>query len=522
VAEARTALDKIRVGTVVEKGNPVQVRACPWCGTKLNHRAYWIAKTGPRLVISCRSDGCEFSKGLPVHVVDEDIYRERPTLIIATADKFATLPWVKNAHTLFGLDTSTRPPELIVQDELHLISGPLGTLAGLYEAAIDLLCTQDGVRPKIVASTATIRRAGPQVRALFDRGMRQFPPPGLEAGDSYYAVTAPRTSRPSRLYVGALAPGTSHSTLMIRVYAALMQAVYELDAPPEVKDPFWTLVAYFNSLRVLGGARIQILDDVRERLRVVAAAREPRPIERNIELTSREPSSEIPGHLEALNAQLPDPETLDYVLATNMISVGVDIDRLGLMTVMGQPQATAEYIQATSRVGRQHPGLILALYNASRSRDRSHYEGFPAYHAALYRQVESTSVTPFSPRARDRALHAVLLSLARTAVPELRENSSARDIEHHVDDLRAFTVAIAERAERVEPGAGEAVRAEFERVVERWRARNREAPALVYANPRDEINSLLTSADRAEGEGFPTPSSLRDVDRESNFYLVRV
>jgi ATP-dependent helicase YprA (DUF1998 family) len=358
--------------------------------------------------------------------------------------------------------------------------------------------------------------------------MRQFPPPGIDADDSYFAVTASRTEKAARLYVGAIAPGTSQSTLMIRSYAALMQAVTEIDTPDEARDPYWTLVGYFNSLRVLGGARIQVLDDVRDRMKVLAKQQGPREVPLNIELTSREPSSEIPGHLEALTRELPSDETLDYVLATNMISVGVDVDRLGLMVVMGQPQATAEYIQATSRVGRRHPGLVLTLYNAGRSRDRSHYESFPAYHGALYREVESTSVTPFSPRARDRALHAVLLSLARTAVPALRPGDGARDVDQHVSELRTFAEALAERAESIEKaqgldtGVGSAVRAELELVIDRWRARNQEAPKLVYANPRDEVNSLLVSADRVEGEGLPTPSSLRDVDRESNLYLVSV
>jgi hypothetical protein len=519
--DARAVLDKLRVGVTVEKGNPVQIRACPWCGTKLDHRAYWIADDRPRLVISCRDKTCDFSKGLPVHVVDDDIYRERPSLVIATADKFATLPWVKGAHTLFGIGASPLPPELVVQDELHLISGPLGTLAGLYEAAIDLLCTRAGVRPKVIASTATIRRAHRQTEALFDREMRQFPPPGLNADNSFFAVTAPPDRKPSRLYVGALASGTSHSTLMIRAYAAIMQAVWESSAPDEVRDPYWTLVGYFNSLRVLGGARIQILDDVRERLRVVTSdGHEPRPIPNAIELTSREPSSAIPGHLEALDRTRPDDETLDYVLATNMISVGVDIDRLGLMVVMGQPQGTAEYIQATSRVGRQFPGLVLTLFNAGRSRDRSHYESFPTYHSGLYRQVESTSVTPFSPRARDRALHALLVTLARTLIPDMRDNDGARRIADHVDELRSFADNIAARAERVD-GAGTIVRDEFERVIAQWLARADEAPALVYTNPRDAVNALITSADRTTEDGMPTPSSLRDVDQESNLFLVR-
>lgn len=521
LTQARTALDKLRVGTPVLTANPVQVRACPWCGAAMTHKAYYIRRHDPALVITCPNKSCEFAKGLPIFVVDEDIYREQPTLVIATADKFATLPWVKDAHALFG-GAGMPPPELIVQDELHLISGPLGTLAGLYEAVIDILCTENGIRPKVVASTATIRRASRQASALFDREMRQFPPAGIDAGDSFFSVVAPREEKASRLYVGALAPGTSQSTLMIRSFAVLMQGVQDLAAPDEVKDPYWTLVGYYNSLRVLGGARIQVLDDVKERIRLIAENRPARELEHSIELTSRESSADIPSHLERLAEELPDDETLDYVLATNMISAGVDVDRLGLMTVMGQPQATAEYIQATSRVGRRHPGLVLTLYNAGRSRDRSHYESFPTYHEALYRQVESTSVTPFSPRARDRGLPALLFSLARTAIPALRDNGSARDIESHKEEFAGFIKTISARAEKIAPGSGKAVETEFETAIDKWRARNEEAAALVYTNPRDADNSLLISADSAEGEGFPTPSSLRDVDSESNLYLVRV
>lgn len=517
---ARDVLDKLRIGVAVEKGNPVQVRACPWCGTTLTHRNYWIAADRPRLVISCANKSCEFTKELPIKVVDQDIYADPPSLLIATADKFATLPWVKGAHSLFGVGTPCPPPELIVQDELHLISGPLGTLAGLYEAAIDLLCTRSGVRPKVIASTATIRRADRQTEALFDRSMRQFPAPGLDADDSFFAVTADRDRKPSRLYVGVLASGASHSMLMIRIYAVLLQTLSESSMPDEVRDPYWTLVGYFNSLRVLGGARIQVLDDVRERMRVITTdGCEQRVIPHAIELTSREPSSAIPGHLERLATELPDDETLDYVLATNMISVGVDIDRLGLMVVMGQPQGTAEYIQATSRVGRQFPGLVMTLFNPGRSRDRSHYENFPAYHGGLYRQVESTSVTPFSPRARDRALHALLIMLARILIPDMRDNDGARRVADHVDALRAFAETIAVRAEQIDE-AGTVVREEFERVIDRWLARADEAPALVYTNPRDAINALMASADRPTEDGMPTASSLRDVDQESNLYLV--
>src|SRR5690606_39038159 len=122
-----------------------------------------------------------------------------------------------------------------------------------------------------------------------------------------------------------------------------------------------------------------------------------------IELTSRVSSSEIPDLLEQLELKQGDEDAVDSVLASNMISVGVDVTRLGLMLVQGQPKTIAEYIQATSRVGRGSvPGLVVTLYNANKSRDRSRYETFESWHRSLYRDVEPTSVTPFAPRARDR------------------------------------------------------------------------------------------------------------------------
>ena len=227
----------------------------------------------------------------------------------------------------------------------------------------------------------------------------------MDSRDSYFATEVDSTQKGTRLYVGAMAPGTSQTTLMVRTYAALLQFVADLPARPEVKDPLWTLLGYFNSLRVLAGAKLQVQDDVEDRIELLAteAGTAKRSIDEQIEMTSRESSADIPNHLKRMATRYPDRAALDIILATNMISVGVDIDRLGLMVVMGQPQSTSEYIQATSRVGRQFPGLVFTLFNAARSRDRSHYESFMAYHSALYRQVESTSVTPFSSRARTAA-----------------------------------------------------------------------------------------------------------------------
>lgn len=526
LAEARRAIDKLRKGTIPHEGNPLQLSRCPWCGTELDSRSLYIAKQTPRLVLACGSDGCEFKRGLPVHVVDEDIYNHHPTLVIATADKFASLPWTEHGRGLFNLDLpGVPPPSLIIQDELHLISGPLGTLAGLYEAAIDMLCTHEGRVPKVVASTATIRRASEQTMALFCREVRQFPPPGLDAGDSYFAVEAPPDKSGNRLYVGCMAPGTSHTTLMVRAYAGLLQGAAELAGPDVARDPYWTLVGYFNSLRVLGGARMQVQDDVNDRIELLAnrSGRERREIERRVELTSRESSSDIPDHLQRMSVALPNSETLDVILATNMISVGVDIDRLGLMAVMGQPQSTSEYIQATSRVGRRHPGLVVDLLNASKSRDRSHYESFVDFHSALYRQVESSSVTPFSPRARDRGLHAVLIALARLTIPDLRENKSARDVAKVERQVRGLIPRLLERVRQVDPREAANTERQLSEIVDDWLARSRDEPNLVFRNHNDPQVSLLGDAAIPEADllgAFPTLWSLRDVDQSSNLYLV--
>ena len=520
-ADAKRAVDRLKKGQTPTKGNPKQLATCAWCGSPLDSTHYWMGDFPPRLVVGCRRPDCEFNKGLPVYLVDDDIYDYRPTLVLATSDKFASMPWRDQCRQLFNLGSVEPPPELIVQDELHLISGPLGTLAGLYETAVDLLCRHEGATPKVIASTATIRRATGQTRALFDREMVQFPPAGLDARDSYFAVEAPPDKRGDRLYVGLLAPTASHATLMIRAYARLLQSGQDLEAPTEVRDTYWTLLGYFNSLRVLGGARMQVQDDVVDRLGLIARGGEPRRTDDGvIEMTSRIESGDIPKHLAMMERPLPD--AIDVVLATNMISVGVDIDRLGLMVVMGQPQSTSEYIQATSRVGRRHPGLVVVLYNGARSRDRSHYESFAGYHAALYRQVESTSVTPFSSRARDRALHAILVAVSRLTIPVLGGNQGAGAIAGSISQVNAVRDAIVARVASASPDEADRTRAELESVIEMWRARAVDQPDLVYSDWERPTKSLLVETSRATDTSgaFATLFSLRDVDVESPLELV--
>lgn len=532
VLDADEALKKLAHGEDPEEGNPMQLLKCPWCGTRLRHRDYVVSQPKDRLTVRCADAECEFGSGLPVHLTDEDVYRERPSLVIGTVDKFAMMAWREEAATLFSTDGRHPAPDLIVQDELHLISGPLGTLVGLYETAVDAATTRDA-RPKLIASTATIRRARSQVRAVFARESKQFPPPGIDHGDSYFAREASPSTKGTRLYLGLLAPGISHATLLVRTYAALLQRAKSMQVSDEVRDAYWTLLGYFNSLRVLGGSYMQVIDDVPDRMKLVARRNdeELREISEPRELTSRKKSAEIPQELEILGKPWTSPDAADVVLATNMISVGVDVDRLGLMAVMGQPQTTAEYIQATSRVGRRYPGLVVVLYNAARSRDLSHYENFTNYHRALDREVEATGATPFAARARDRGLHGVLVAMARMLVPGLGESTQAGHAHELVDALEQQIDAVVARAESVAPEEAAAVRAQLRDILGHWVDAAQEGLLAKYEGWRTSEEVLLVPAG-GEGEenmqaqfpvGVPawsTLTSLRNVDTETQLYVI--
>ncbi|WP_455680953.1 helicase-related protein [Streptomyces griseorubiginosus] len=434
------------------------------------------------------------------------------------------MPWRPATAALFNLDDldgGTPPPELIVQDELHLISGPLGTLTGLYETAVDALSG----RPKVIASTATIRRAADQGRHLFARGVRQFPPAGLDARDSWFAVETPREDKASRRYVGLLAPGTSQSTLLIRTYATLLHRAKQAATDDEVRDAYWSLVGYFNSLRLLSAAELQVHDDVAAYLEVLAAREgaAARSVINYSELTSRIDASEIPTRLKGIEKRFPDEDTVDVLLATNMIAVGVDVDRLGLMAVMGQPQTTAEYIQATSRVGRAHPGLVAVMLNSARSRDRSHYESFQHFHSALYREVESTSVTPFSARARERGLHAVIVALARILIHEARPNEGAGRVDSYEDILRnRIKSVLLQRVQAVSPEETEAVSHAYDEFVDWWCEEADINSGLLFEPRRgSRAPSLLKAYDdeSVAADAWSTLWSLRDVDAEAALFM---
>jgi hypothetical protein len=563
--------------------SPIQLSECPWCGTPVSHQAVRQDPTLWRTLVFCAHPfgGCPFveahspHEGIPVLTVDDDIYRLLPDLLVGTIDKFALLPWRGPVHMLFGrvdrrctrhgyrapdLDTSggleerdrhnardghpaaqtvdvtpLRPPDLIIQDELHLIAGPLGTMAGLYETAIDELSSWEvggrTVRPKVIASTATIRRAEHQAQALFARRLEVFPPQVLDVERSFFAVETPVSEAPGRLYLGVCAPGERLKSVEVRVFETLLAAAQKLfERYGGVADPWMTLVGYFSATRELGGMRRLVEDDVSTRLRRSDRRGLARRYRLELdELTSRVGAGDLKRKLDALRrTHIPDPpkgraSPLDVVLATSMISVGVDVQRLGLMCVVGQPKQTAEYIQATSRVGRsgEGPGLVVTIYNWARPRDLSHFERFEHYHATFYRQVEPLSVTPFAARALDRGLTAVLVGLMRQASSTTSANAHAQDADPDGEVAARAVATLARRAAAVtsQAAVAEDVEQAARARLEAWTGRQSAPGEHLGFDRGPSLVPLLDRPQPGEWDLWTCPTSLREVEASINLLL---
>ncbi|KOR35614.1 hypothetical protein AM228_17620 [Planktothricoides sp. SR001] len=593
--------------------SPIPLEKCPWCGEKFTPDSFWLHpdESHPtQLLVKCQNFDCEFSEEnnhLPIIAIDESIYRRLPCFLISTVDKFAGLPWFGQTAALFGkvshyqtgegfystadnikgrgikgtqLKQPLPPPDLIIQDELHLISGPLGTMVGLYETAIDELCSriistpagdaplaplEKGgdriIRPKIVASTATVRRADRQIQALFNRTEIQvFPPPGPNLDDSFFAQTIPTKKSPGRLYIGVAAQGRSLKVVLLRTYLALLSAAqkqWELAGGQKNSnnpvDPYMTLLGYFNSLRELGGSRRIVEDEVVSRLQNYQSRQRygekdglfaNRKIQDDQqELTSRVTTDKIANTKRRLSISFaekdPKKERVDIALATNMISVGLDIVRLGLMVILGQPKTAAEYIQSSSRVGRDpsRPGLVVTLLNIHRPRDRSHYERFMHWHNNFYRSVEVTSVTPFSVRALDRGLAAVTVALTRLNLAEMTPPMGAGKIAQLRSTIEQAIAPICDRAAShtpMSPAESAKIRQEIEKRVmnlldtwtELWESNDKilqynqtEAENIgpLLCDPNDPKTANLSEA----AKKFKTPRSLRDVEPTVNLWISR-
>lgn len=519
-ASARADLRKILQTTGRVEGVKVPLKNCPVCGTAIvPHRknegsdGVGIRDTGSRIELVCPERSCSFADSLPISFVDDFLYDYPPTMLLGTVDKFAMLAWRDEARAFFGNAGQTLPPSLIIQDELHLISGPLGTLAGVYEAAIDTLVTRAGGRPpKYVAATATIRRADDQVRKLYARECALFPPPGLNANDSFFSRVQQGVS--GRLYIGAMGQGHTPTFSNVIASAALLAAAGALRKRcGEVADTWWTLVSYHNSKRELGKTLTLARDDIPARL---LALGEPRTIAGAgvRELSANLKDSEIPEVLHQLGTALPNPATLDFVACTNMLSVGVDIQRLGLMMINGQPKTVSEYIQASSRIGRDRkrpPGVVLTLFSPTKPRDRSHYEFFRAFHKGFYRHVEPTSVTPFAPPSQDRGLHGALLALVRM-ISSVHANNRASNIVQARSEINSLAEDLLDRVSRTGDGEREESRACLYRFIEWWEARAKEKGANLRFQSGGAQHAAVIRPFNTRGDGWETLQSLRHVD----------
>lgn len=533
-ASAKHALERLYKARNPKEANEFQVTDCPWCLSELvpdekddRRRSYGARLSGNDVVFRCVSPHCDFSsRDLPMGVVDEVLYDDPPTFLLATVDKFARLQFNDRAGRLLGIGTAFRQPSLIIQDELHLLSGPLGTTVAVFDAVIELLLSRSGSHPKIVASTATIRASGEQVQGLYGRAVALYPPAGLDGDTTFFA--RPVRSGEGRLYVGLMPQSVSQATAMIAATSPLLELPKVLvgaDGVGDRRDPYWTLVLYHNSLRELGRSGALLLDDINGRLetRAERLGTELRRVRAAsvLELTSRRGPEELPNDLRRLGVSADrSDEAVDAVLSSNMLSVGIDVPRLALMLMVGQPKTAAEYIQATSRVGRGSVnGIVVTLFRSNRARDRSHFETFRGYHDALYRGVEPTSVTPWSLSSRDRSLAGALVALVRQSFAPLAGDADASHFDladstflARLEPLiGAFlkTVARADKHERNEASehVWELLR-EWDRLAATARS---DGEALRYER-RQGVEAALLKRFGQPGVGWMVGDSMRSVE----------
>lgn len=575
-------------------GSPSQLVFCPWCGSGMSHSNYKVDHQKTQWTIArCLDQGCDFysddpldaMRALPVLTVDFDIYRRCPSLLIATVDKFARLPWKPEASSLFGIvdrkcgrcgyltttsdHEETRhhksrgggialhiqrlaPPDLIIQDELHLITGPLGTMTGLYETAVDYLCSFDSagaVRPKIVASTATISGAERQISRLFNRkNVCVFPCPVARPNNMFFWW---ESKTDGRLYTGVSYSHRSIKFALARLYAALLQRAQVIksnNVNVDTADPYWTLVGYFNSIRELGGATRLVEDDIRDNIRSLSErppTSTPRNLSDPVEIASRVTGQEIRDIRRRLELGHLSDESIDVLLATNMISVGIDVERMGLMAIAGQPKTMSEYLQATGRIGRRKdvPGAVFTLFSPYKPRDLSHYEGFVGDHLKLHRAVEPVGITPFSEPAVDRALHAVMISMIRLTIPSMSNNCDAENLDQNREEINSIKCSILDRCASVEDEdlGGKKyweLKAKMERFIDNWRQHISNAHQKMehvcyeddsayaqYDNVKKKNYVLMKdfASGGRPGQSFPwpTPGSLRDVEAEAGMFYGR-
>lgn len=500
----------------LKKENRIPFTNCPWCNSEIKGEAKEDTETTSsvynlnKVHLKCTNQKCSFSFGLgrisrkrqdqgpiPVCLSDETIYQHPPALLFGTVDKFAQLAHKVNGQNngrnsdsrrIFGTGNCNweqgkpqdgyLPPDLIIQDELHLLLGPLGSAVALFESAVDQLCTrEDGTRPKVISSTATTRNTQLQIAALFDRKVNLFPKPGVECDDSFFAFYRRRFKSvedktpeylSKRKYIGVLPTGRTQIWMQMRLAAIIMthRAIFELkelgaNHPIEfdsykdfekAMDYSHTTISYFNSLKEVGKTQSQVQTYILKELRrVFSRVVRPQKLMHSIytygpiqesELTGRLSGEEVKNELKSVEskwnakkrfANNQDNELVrgkvppEFVVATNMISVGIDVSRFNTIIMNSMPRNTAEYIQASSRVARNDYGLVLTVHHPFRARDISHYEKFIEFHEKMYSYVEPISITPFTQKAVERYMGLYLATMIRHTT-RFTERVSASEI----------------------------------------------------------------------------------------------
>jgi len=559
-----------RDGKPPNDSNPAKLNRCPWCGGTLGRESYQIEDG--MLKVICRNGDCLFSKnehGIPALTVDENIHSNPPSLLIATVDKFAMLPYKSKVSNLFGhVETycpkhgfdhdkdkkieqhrdgtrirkvdGLRAPNLIIQDELHLINGPLGTMVGMYEPSIEYLSSvqmdisepKKKKSPKYIASTATISNGADQIWNLYLRDISTFPAPGMTIDDSFFIEKHEAES--GKKYVGIYGNGVSLKTQLMRVLSRIKvdtQMAENEGLDTTVWGYYDTIISYFNSIRALGSAKTLMEDDVKGRvMKLTDNKKEELEIE---ELTSRKTSSELPDILNRLETEAGSEKSLDMVACSNMFSVGVDVQRLGLMVMDHQPKTTSEYLQSTGRVGRDDDGLVVVLYNWSRPRDQSHFERFYDYHNKIHKHVESMTVTPFSVGAREKSLHAQYVALMRSIYPdfELKGNNAASkySVEHRDSPLSKDIIQFLEKRMsriRMDEYEVEQMKDEIQSFLDDWLYEKDDDLRYVRWYGNSDHSLMVSGQEGSSGyeEGLPylTPTSLRTVEKTIPLhYLTR-
>lgn len=536
------------------------LQACPFCRAQMGPIGYQQAKknklfldksnTALRILgvkkiekgikLHCPDKLCQFNKSLPIYCVDEDIYQNRPSLIISTVDKFANLIWNENARSIFGLndegERQTNPPSLIIQDELHLISNALGSAFGFFETLIDELCTYitssgETLKPKIICSTATIKNSKEQILSLFGRQkMSLFPPAGIDISDSFFAKED--NTKDGKLYTGISFPTFSTQEAQARVLTNFLRSPNFLSE--EERDPWWTNLNYFHSIRELGTTWSIYHEDVQRRLKLLSSKFNLfgqkgnfKPFDSEIvELTSRISSTEVVDSMKKMEVSTTSSQRpLRAILATSIVEVGVDVQRLSLLTILGQPKNTSQYIQVAGRVGRSKAaGLVLTIFGAGRPRDISHYEKFKSFHQRLYSAVEPTSVTPFSLPAVERFLDGVFFMYLRMCMPksvfsidpnlEKFPNTYAKNLKELFVNKAKL---IGSKQHEIE-----FLSSQFDKLEKRWKKTNARRWSV---NNHDLIQPPMTTEQGTFAathfeESFKVPTSMRSVEQTSRPKIV--